>query len=178
MQACSQKFVGKKISFSLTFVQGYCLLTAQAHFPQLRPAPCTRAAAAEEKCEVADSGQEAILYAGIYLIALGTSGVKAALPALGADQFDDSDPAEAAKLSSFFNWFLFCLTLGSIVGVTLIVWINTELGWDWAFVVCSIAILAAILVVCAGKSFYRNNVPKGSPILRVLQVISFCSISY
>ncbi|KAE8652098.1 hypothetical protein Csa_022418 [Cucumis sativus] len=148
---------------------GYCLLTVQAHFPHLRPAPCKEAPAGSE-CEAAGSSQEAFLYTGLYLIALGTSGVKAALPALGADQFDDKDPSEAGKVSSFFNWFLFSLTIGSIVGLTLIVWINTEVGWDWAFVVCSISVLAAIFVVFLGKSFYRHNVPQGSPILRFLQV--------
>ncbi|XP_022144216.1 protein NRT1/ PTR FAMILY 4.5-like isoform X2 [Momordica charantia] len=147
---------------------GYGLLTAQAHFRELRPAPCKGAVARE--CEAADGGQEAILYLGIYLIALGTSGVKSALPALGADQFDGGDPAEAGKLSSFFNWFLFSLTTGSIVGLTLIVWINTDVGWDWAFVVCSLAVVAAIVAVCSGKKFYRNNAPKGSPIQRIFQV--------
>lgn len=151
-------------------MQGYGLLTAQAHFRELRPAPCKGAVARE--CEAADGGQEAILYLGIYLIALGTSGVKSALPALGADQFDGGDPAEAGKLSSFFNWFLFSLTTGSIVGLTLIVWINTDVGWDWAFVVCSLAVVAAIVAVCSGKKFYRNNAPKGSPIQRIFQVPS------
>ncbi|CAK9312611.1 unnamed protein product [Citrullus colocynthis] len=150
-------------------LMGYCLLTAQAHFPHLRPAPCKGAVAGSE-CEAAERGQEAILYVGIYLIAVGASGVKVALPALGADQFDDRDPGEAAKVSSFFNWFMFSLTIGSIVGVTLIAWLNTEVGWDWAFVVCSIALLAAIVIVFSGKSFYRNNVPIGSPLLRLLQV--------
>ncbi|XP_011649593.2 protein NRT1/ PTR FAMILY 4.5 [Cucumis sativus] len=155
--------------FAFFELMGYCLLTVQAHFPHLRPAPCKEAPAGSE-CEAAGSSQEAFLYTGLYLIALGTSGVKAALPALGADQFDDKDPSEAGKVSSFFNWFLFSLTIGSIVGLTLIVWINTEVGWDWAFVVCSISVLAAIFVVFLGKSFYRHNVPQGSPILRFLQV--------
>ncbi|XP_022951878.1 protein NRT1/ PTR FAMILY 4.5-like [Cucurbita moschata] len=158
------------VLFACFELLGYCLLTAQAHFRELRPEPCKGAAAGSE-CKAANGGQEAILYVGIYLIALGASGVKVALPALGADQFEEGDPAEAGKLSSFFNWFLFSLTTGSTVGLTLIVWINTEVGWDWAFVVCTAAVLAAILVVCAGKSFFRNNVPKGSPILRILQVI-------
>lgn len=157
-------------------MQGYCLLTAQAHFPHLRPAPCKGAVAGSE-CEAAERGQEAILYVGIYLIAVGASGVKVALPALGADQFDDRDPGEAAKVSSFFNWFMFSLTIGSIVGVTLIAWLNTEVGWDWAFVVCSIALLAAIVIVFSGKSFYRNNVPIGSPLLRLLQVPIFLLLS-
>lgn len=80
------------------------------------------------QCKPATGGQAAILYTGLYLVALGTSGVKAALPALGADQFDDKNPKEASQLSSFFNWFLLSLTIGAIVGVTFIVWISTNQG--------------------------------------------------
>ncbi|EXB38626.1 Nitrate transporter 1.2 [Morus notabilis] len=151
---------------------GYVLLTVQAHLPDLRPFPCKNVSPDQRNqlCENASTGQLAILYGGIYLIALGTSGVKAALPALGADQFDEKDPKEASQLSSFFNWFMFSLTIGAMFGVTFVVWISTNKGWDWAFGVCTIAVLFAAVFVCMGKSLYRHNIPKGSPLLRFLQV--------
>ncbi|CAK8561403.1 unnamed protein product [Lathyrus sativus] len=122
------------------------------------------------QCKPVVGSQVAILYTGLYLVALGTSGIKAVLPALGADQFDDKDPKEASQLSSFFNWFLFSLTTGAIVGVTVIVWISTNQGWYWSFIVCTIAVLFSILFICMGKSLYRNNTPKGSPLIRIIQV--------
>ncbi|CAN6722133.1 unnamed protein product [Malus baccata var. baccata] len=150
---------------------GLGLLTIQAHFPQLRPFPCKGVAPSQMyQCEAPNTSQLVMLYTGLYLMALGTSGVKAALPALGADQYDEKDPKGAAQLSSFFNWFLFSLTIGAIFGVTFVVWISTNHGWDLAFVVCTIAVLFALLFVCMGKSLYRNNVPKGSPLLSILQV--------
>lgn len=127
------------------------------------------------QCKAATGGQSAILYTGLYLVALGTSGIKAALPALGADQFDDKDPKEAAQLSSFFNWFLFSLTSGAIIGVTFIVWIGANKGWDWSFTICTIAVLFAILSIIMGKSLYRNNVPNGSPLIRIIQVSNITS---
>lgn len=147
-------------------------MTVQAHLPDLRPFPCKNVSPDQRNqlCENASTGQLAILYGGIYLIALGTSGVKAALPALGADQFDEKDPKEASQLSSFFNWFMFSLTIGAIFGVTFVVWISTNKGWDWAFGVCTIAVLFAAVFVCMGKSLYRHNIPKESPLLRFLQV--------
>ncbi|CAK7347612.1 unnamed protein product [Dovyalis caffra] len=140
---------------------GYSLLTVQAHFHKLRPIPCR--GLSPDQCEAADRSQSARLFTGLYLIAFGTSGVKAALPSLGADQFDENDPEEASQLSSFFNWFLFSLTSGAIIGVTIIVWISTNQGWDFGLGVCAIAVLVAIIFVSMGKSLYRNNVPKGSP---------------
>ncbi|XP_054818529.1 protein NRT1/ PTR FAMILY 4.5-like isoform X1 [Prosopis cineraria] len=152
-------------------ILGYGILAVQAHFKQLRPIPCKGAATIQtSQCEAASGGQAAILYTGLYLVALGTGGVKAALPALGADQFDDKDPKEAAQLSSFFNWFLLSLTIGAIVGVTFIVWISTNLSWEWSFTICTISVLFAVIFIIMGKSLYRNNVPKGSPLVRIIQV--------
>ncbi|KAJ6976306.1 hypothetical protein D5086_017446 [Populus alba] len=148
---------------------GYALLTAQAHFHQLRPIPCK--GVSSDQCEAAGGSQSAILFTGLYLIAFGTSGIKAALPSLGADQFDENDPKEAIQLSSFFNWFLLSLTMGAIIGVTVIVWLGANQGWDLGFGVCTIAIFFAIIFVSTGKSLYRNNVPKGSPLTRVAQVL-------
>ncbi|XVE94818.1 hypothetical protein REPUB_Repub02eG0042500 [Reevesia pubescens] len=159
------------VLFGSVELLGYGLLAVQAHFHQLRPPPCQGLATSQTtQCEAADGGQAAILFTGLYLVAFGTSGVKAGLPSLGADQFDEKDPKEAAQLSSFFNWFLLSLTVGAIIGVTFIVWISTNQGWDWAFGVCTVAVLFAIVFLCMGKSLYRNNVPKGSPLLRIIQV--------
>ncbi|KAA8528575.1 hypothetical protein F0562_035930 [Nyssa sinensis] len=153
-------------------VVGYALLTVQAHFHQLRPFPCKDVTPSKmNQCENADSSQVAILFTGLYLVAFGTGGIKAALPSLGADQFDERDPKEAALLSSFFNWYLLSITIGAMFGVTFVVWISDNQGWDWAFGVCTLAVLMAIVFLWMGKSIYRNNAPKGSPIIRILQVL-------
>ncbi|KAK6939550.1 Proton-dependent oligopeptide transporter family [Dillenia turbinata] len=150
---------------------GYALLAIQAHFDVLRPFPCIEVPPSKmNQCVQASSGQVAILFTGLYLVAFGTSGVKAGLPSLGADQFDQRNPKEATFLASFFNWFLFSLTIGAIIGVTFIVWISTNQGWDWAFGVSTLAILFAVLFLCMGKSVYRIHIPQGSPLVRIFQV--------
>ncbi|CAI0558523.1 unnamed protein product [Linum tenue] len=144
----------------------------QAHFEELRPAPCNGGQVTDPtRCESATSGQSAVLYIGLYLIALGAGGVRAALPALGADQFDPKDPEEAPKLSNFFNWFFFSLTTGAIVGVTLIVWVGENKGWDLAFGISALAVLLAVSVLILGKRFYRITAPAGSPFVRIAQVL-------
>ncbi|KAF3446232.1 hypothetical protein FNV43_RR11411 [Rhamnella rubrinervis] len=160
------------VLFGCIELVGYVMLMIQAHMPQLRPFPSKDVAPDQkDQSEAPTKSQVAYLYVGLYLIALGTSGVKAALPALGADQFDANDPKEASKLSSFFNWFLFSLTIGAIFGVTFVVWISTNQGWDWALGICTVCVILAILFLCMGNSLYRNNnAPKRSPLLRILQV--------
>ncbi|XP_074323354.1 protein NRT1/ PTR FAMILY 4.5-like [Apium graveolens] len=122
------------------------------------------------QCEAAESSQAAILYTGLYLVAFGAGGLKVALPSLGADQFDESDPEESNTLSSFFNWFLFFVVIGAIFGVTFLVWISENEGWNWGFGVSTFAVAITILFMCMGRSLYRNNVPKGSPLSRIMQV--------
>ncbi|KAF2309896.1 hypothetical protein GH714_005535 [Hevea brasiliensis] len=126
--------------------------------------PCKGVAPdAMNQCEAANVSQEAILFTGLYLVALGTGGVKSALPAMGADQFDEKDPNEAVHLSSFFNWFLFSLNAGALVGVTFLVWISTNQGWEWSFAVCTMAVLFAILFLCLGKPCIESMCRKEAP---------------
>ncbi|GJZ15641.1 NRT1/ PTR family 4.5-like protein, partial [Tanacetum coccineum] len=128
---------------------GYALLAIQAHFQQLRPIPCN--ASLGNECEQAESGHEAILFTGLYLIAFGAGGIRAALPSLGVDQYDQSNPKEAESLASFFNWFLFSVTTGAIFGVTFVFWINANKGWDWGFGICTVAVLVSALFSTHGE---------------------------
>ncbi|KAM3341964.1 protein NRT1/ PTR FAMILY 4.5-like [Capsicum galapagoense] len=160
------------VLFGILPVLGYALLAVQAHLSQLRPFPCKDVPLSQKnRCESADSGQLAILYGGVYLIAFGNGGVKAPLVSLGADQFDEKNPKEAANLSSYFNWLLFFITIGAMLGVIFLVWIGDNKGWDWSFGVCSVALGLAILLLTMGRQFYRYNAPKGSPLTRISQVL-------
>lgn len=120
-----------------------------------------------------DGGRSALLYAALYTIALGEGVMRACLPALGSDQFDGDNPSEARQQSSFFNWFAFCISIGSVAGLILIVWLENTKGWDVGFGLSALLILIAFLVSAAGLPLYRNRVPQGSPLTRVLQVIWF-----
>ncbi|CAN0170358.1 unnamed protein product [Discosporangium mesarthrocarpum] len=41
----------------------------------------------------------------MYVLALGTGGIKSSVSVFGADQFDDSDPQDSKEKASFFNWW-------------------------------------------------------------------------
>ncbi|KAL8128159.1 protein NRT1/ PTR FAMILY 4.6-like isoform X2 [Apium graveolens] len=159
------------VLFGAIEVLGYAVLATQAFIEHLRPLPCKDDfTLSPNQCEKADSGQVAMLYTGLYLVALGGGGMKAAIPSFGADQYDERDPEEAAMIPTYFNWFFFSLVSGALLGCTFFVWVSTEQGWDWAFAVSTISVLAAVLFLCTGVSFYRHNDPKGSPLTRIAQV--------
>lgn len=49
--------------------------------------------------------QNGVLYASLYIVALGTGGIKPNVSAFGADQFDEGDPQDRREKTSFFNWW-------------------------------------------------------------------------
>ena len=72
--------------------QGMLILTVSASVPLIVDVP-------------SNSGVRRVaVYLGLYLVALGTGGVKPCSSALGADQFDGTDPVERATKGSF-NWY-------------------------------------------------------------------------
>jgi len=115
-------------------------------------------------------GIAVMFYTSLYLLALGMGGVRGSLTAFGADQFDEKNPREAKALASFFNWLLLSSTLGSVVGVTGVVWVSTQKGWHLGFIIITVATSIGFLTLALGKPFYRIRTPGHSPIFRISQV--------
>jgi len=46
----------------------------------------------------------AVFFPAIYIVALGTGGIKPNVSTLGADQFDERYSADRKEKESFFNW--------------------------------------------------------------------------
>ncbi|KAK3000057.1 hypothetical protein RJ639_024472 [Escallonia herrerae] len=146
------------------------VLALQAHKPKLQPPPCNILDPTAE-CVQVSGGNAAILFCALYLLAVGSAGVKASLPSHGADQFDEKDPKEAKQMSSYFNWLLLFSCIGGAVGVTLIVWIQDNKGWDWGLGLCCIAMFFGVIVLAAGLPQYRIYVTqKSSAMTEIIQV--------
>ncbi|KAH9322868.1 hypothetical protein KI387_017507 [Taxus chinensis] len=152
-------------------IQGYIIMTIQAHYGSLKP-PICNPLDPTSVCVKVSGGKAAMMFTGLYLIALGNGGVKAALPALGGDQFDETDSKERRKISTFFNYFLLSLCVGAAVGVTVVVWLMNNKGWDVGFGICAAGVFIGIISLAAGITTYRNKVPGGSPLTRIAQLLS------
>ncbi|KAF9688440.1 hypothetical protein SADUNF_Sadunf02G0197400 [Salix dunnii] len=150
------------VVFCVIELLGIILLTVQAHDTRLQPA-------LQEK---PSSSQAAVLFSGLYAIAIGVGGIKATLPAHGADQ---SDHSKQRSISSFFNWFFFSLCIGGLLSSTIMIWIEENRGWNWSFKI-SVAVLGvALCIFIAGFPIYRFKRPGGSPITRIFKVFASAS---
>lgn len=154
--------------FAMVQVSGMVILTISAALPSLRPPSCS---SSSSTCIAAHGLQLAVLYIGLYLIALGNGGIKPNVSSLGADQFDEQDKNEWRHMSSFFNWFYFIISIGSLVSVTVFVYIQDNVGFAWGFGIPAALMAIAVMVFFAGSSLYRYKLPSGSPLTRIAEVI-------
>ncbi|XP_010246838.1 PREDICTED: protein NRT1/ PTR FAMILY 8.3-like [Nelumbo nucifera] len=152
--------------FSTIYFIGMCTLTLSASIPALKPPSCVGSF-----CPVATPAQYAIFFFGLYLIALGTGGIKPCVSSFGADQFDDTDRRERVKKGSFFNWFYFSINIGALISSSLLVWVQDNLGWGLGFGIPTVFMGLAIISFLSGTSLYRFQKPGGSPLTRICQVV-------
>ncbi|XP_050275696.1 protein NRT1/ PTR FAMILY 8.3-like [Quercus robur] len=153
-------------AFSTIYFIGMCTLTLSATVPGLRPSECVGSV-----CPSATPAQYVVFFLGLYLIALGTGGIKPCVSSFGADQFDDTDPKERVKKGSFFNWFYFSINIGALISSSFLVWIQDNAGWGLGFGIPAVFMGIAIASFFSGTSLYRFQRPGGSPLTRMCQVL-------
>ncbi|OVA16599.1 Proton-dependent oligopeptide transporter family [Macleaya cordata] len=150
--------------FGLVEILALTMVTIQAHFSELQPEACNKSSCVR-------GGKAVMFYSSLFLLALGAGGMRGSVPALGGDQFNQNDPKERKALASFFNWLLLSTTLGASIGVTFIVWVSMNRGWDLGFFIATIAAFVGFVFLALGKPYYRIQAPGDSPLLRVIQVM-------
>ncbi|KAK9013907.1 hypothetical protein V6N11_005082 [Hibiscus sabdariffa] len=151
--------------FSIIYIIGMTLLALSASVHGIKPR-CY----AKDNCNPTET-QSAMAFLALYLVALGTGGIKPCVSSYGADQFDDADEKEKKHKSSFFNWFYFSINIGALIAASVLVWVQTNKSWGWGFGIPAIAMAIAVCFFFSGTRLYRNQKPGGSPITRFCQVL-------
>ncbi|KAG2550185.1 hypothetical protein PVAP13_9KG507300 [Panicum virgatum] len=156
----------KTVAISIIFyVGGLLVITASAVIPSLRPASCEGGS-----CPPATGFQYFVLFASLYLISIGTGGVKSALLPFGADQYDDSNLEESKNKQLFFSWFFIAVNLGVFISGTVLVWIQQNVAWSLGFGISLICLLIATVAFFIGTPAYRVQLPTGSPLKSIVMV--------
>ncbi|CAA7396378.1 unnamed protein product [Spirodela intermedia] len=96
-------------------------------------------------CEQAKPWQMGYLYVVLYITSFGSAGIRPCVSSFGADQFDERDKDYKALLDRFFNFFYLSVTIGAIAAFTLVVYVQIERGWAYAFGLMALAMGAAPL---------------------------------
>ncbi|OEL32021.1 Protein NRT1/ PTR FAMILY 8.1 [Dichanthelium oligosanthes] len=158
-------------SFMTIYIFGLALLTMTSSVKGLVPSSCDDGNGACRPTEP----QTAAVFVALYLIALGTGGIKPCVSSFGADQFDENDEGERRSKTSFFNWFYFSINIGALVASSVMVYVQTHVGWGWGFGIPAVVMAVAVASFLFGTPLYRHQRPGGSPLTRIAQVLAASS---
>ncbi|KAG9132873.1 hypothetical protein Leryth_014821 [Lithospermum erythrorhizon] len=153
--------------FATVQALGVTILTISTIIPGLRPPKC---ASGSSSCTPASGSQITVLYAALYLTALGTGGLKSSVSGFGSDQFNETDQKERTQMIKFFSWFFFFISIGSLCAVSVLVYIQDEVGRRWGYGICACAIVIALIIFLLGTRRYRFKKLVGSPLTQIASV--------
>jgi len=123
-----------------------------------------------EHCAEAKGFKAVIFFVALYLVALGSGCVKPNMLAYGGDQFEQDNPKQSKKLSTYFNAAYFAFSVGELVSLTILVWVQTHSGMDVGFGVSAAVMAMGLISLICGTLYYRNKPPQGSILTPIAQV--------
>lgn len=127
------------------------------------------------------TSSSSFLFWSLYLISLGQGGYNPSLQAFGADQLDSEeeelptseDDKKPNKKSLFFQWWYFGVCSGTVLGISVMSYIQDNFGWILGFAIPMISMVTSVVVFSCGSRIYtykqRNDDYK--PVVSILQVI-------
>nr|XP_024372616.1 protein NRT1/ PTR FAMILY 8.3-like [Physcomitrium patens] len=124
-----------------------------------------------QQCPSATAGQVGFFYFALYLMSLGGGCMKPCIAAFGADQFDEEDKRENEMKKSFFNWWVFGISLGALVSATVLVYVQSYISWGWGFGTPTVLMGIYLVLYILGSKSYRHKTPVGSSFTQIGQVI-------
>ncbi|XP_027940411.1 protein NRT1/ PTR FAMILY 3.1-like [Vigna unguiculata] len=153
---------------SLIYELGLLSITVSAILPHFRPPPCPT----QVNCQEATSSQLWILYISLLLTSVGSGGIRPCVVPFSADQFDMTKTGVASRKWNLFNWYFFSMGFASLSALTIVVYIQDNMGWGWGLGIPSIAMMISIIAFVLGSPLYKTVKPEGSPLVRLAQVIA------
>ncbi|ESR46139.1 hypothetical protein CICLE_v10003886mg [Citrus x clementina] len=163
------------LAFSFIYVLGLMALTSTAFAWAESPANTTSCSS--------------FLFLPLSLISLGLAGYNPSLQAFGADQMDNNNDDEEIlpctldnqnkksnnNKSLFFKWWYFGVCSGSLLGITLMSYIQDTFGWVIGFAIPTIAMLTSTAFFSFASRFCKkksdHEALKNKPFMSIVQAI-------
>ena len=123
----------------------------------------------------------------MYIIAIGTGGIKPNVSTLGADQFDIRYKQDRKEKESYFNYFYWSINLGALLSYTIIAYIcqygisflgGQNYGFLIGYCIPTIMMFIAIIVFISGSSRYKIVKVNNNMINLMFNIIYYSCISY
>lgn len=125
----------------------------------------------------------------LFLISIGQGGYNPSLQAFGADQIDDEeelpcskDDDTSNKKTLFFQWWYFGICGGSLLGVTIMSYIQDTFGWVLGFAIPAISMGVSILIFACGSPIYlykhHDRCKPKTSFVKFVQAVKACAFKW
>ncbi|XP_035825365.1 solute carrier family 15 member 4 isoform X2 [Aplysia californica] len=109
-----------------------------------------------------------LVYIILFVVAIGTGALKSNIAPFGSDQLHRS--SQQAHLS-FFNWFYWCVNMGSFVGLGAIAYIEQQVNFHIGYIVCACTLSLSAIIFLTGRCSYVCRTPDGSILSNIFRII-------
>uniref|UniRef100_A0A7N0TA59 Uncharacterized protein n=1 Tax=Kalanchoe fedtschenkoi TaxID=63787 RepID=A0A7N0TA59_KALFE len=153
---------------SIFYELGLVSITISAILPSLQPPACPT----KINCQEASASQLWALYAALLLTSIGAGGIRPCILAFAADQFESTNSITATQNGfNFFNVYYFCMGMAGLTAITVVVYIQDNVGWGIGLGIPTIAMGLSLVIFLLGGPLYKKLRPGGSPLTRLAQVV-------
>lgn len=165
----SDSYLGRFLVISIgsfSSLLGLIVLWLTAMIPELRPS-CSSL-----DCNSATVIQLTILFISMGLISIGAGCVRPCSIAFGADQLTIKERSNDERLlDTYFNWYYTSIALSTIIALSVIVYIQENLGWKIGFGVPAVLMFISAVSFILGSPFYAKVKPAHSLLTSFVQVV-------
>ncbi|RMX54607.1 hypothetical protein pdam_00014105, partial [Pocillopora damicornis] len=99
--------------------------------------------------------------------AFGTGGIKANVSPFGADQVQQDGPR---AVQAFFNWFYWCINVGSLIAFTVVVWVQQN-NFFYGYAITAGTMFLTVLAFLTGRNKYLTKPPGGSQLTEIAKIL-------
>uniref|UniRef100_A0A0A0LPT0 Uncharacterized protein n=1 Tax=Cucumis sativus TaxID=3659 RepID=A0A0A0LPT0_CUCSA len=137
---------------------GMFVLWLTAMIPQARPF-CDEISG---HCNAPSTPQLLFLYSSYAIMSIGSGCLQSSNFAFGADQLYKENKSNSGILDIYFNLCYISVSVGTLVGMSCIVYIQDRMGWEMGFGVPIALMLLATVTFLSASSLYLKSVPSKS----------------
>lgn len=143
------------------------VLWLTATIPQARPF-CDEISG---RCDAPSIAQLLLLYSSYALMSIGSGCLQSSYMAFGADQLYKESKSNSGILNSYFNFCYISASVGTLIGMSCIVYIQDRMGWAMGFGVPAALMLLSTVIFLSASPLYVKPTPSSSWFSGLVQVV-------